>query len=147
MTLVDFSVTFPGLEDQLLGKLILKVEDLPLTNFNFFAMLQSSSCPKNDALHRAALSLPFLRKTAYSASESLQPDVQEKTDLEEQRHALAKEVQAYRSKILQLEEDLLYRLSNSKVLLSPLSIHGCKGLLIHRHFAALCKAVTTPLCP
>ncbi len=46
--------------------------------------------------------------------------VQEKTNLEEQRQALAKEVQAYRSKILQLEEDMLYRLSNSKVpLLEP----------------------------
>lgn len=44
--------------------------------------------------------------------------MQEKTDLEEQRHALAREVQAYRSKILQLEEDLLFRLSNSKVCVS-----------------------------
>ena len=44
--------------------------------------------------------------------------LQEKTDLEEQRQALAKEVQNYRSKILQLEEDLLYRLSNSTVSLS-----------------------------
>lgn len=45
--------------------------------------------------------------------------VQEKTDLEEQRHALAREVQAYRSKIVQLEEDLLFRLSNSKVICLP----------------------------
>jgi dynein heavy chain len=41
--------------------------------------------------------------------------VQEKTELEEQRQVLAKEVQSYRSKISQLEEDLLFRLSNSKV--------------------------------
>lgn len=41
--------------------------------------------------------------------------LQEKTELEEQRQALAKEVQSYRAKIAQLEEDLLFRLSNSQV--------------------------------
>ena len=39
---------------------------------------------------------------------------QEKTELEEQRQALAKEVQSYRAKIAQLEADLLFRLSNSQ---------------------------------
>ena len=39
---------------------------------------------------------------------------QEKTELEEQRVALAGEVQNYRKKIKQLEDDLLFRLSNSQ---------------------------------
>ncbi|KAK9865923.1 hypothetical protein WJX84_001850 [Apatococcus fuscideae] len=61
VTVVDFTVTTAGLEDQLLGKLILK----------------------------------------------------EKHELEEQRQALAEEVVNYRLKIKQLENDLLFRLSNS----------------------------------
>lgn len=63
VTLVDFTVTMAGLEDQLLGKLILK----------------------------------------------------EKHELEEQRQGLMEEVQSYKKKIKQLEDDLLYRLSNSQV--------------------------------
>ncbi|KAK9794950.1 hypothetical protein WJX73_010224 [Symbiochloris irregularis] len=61
-TIVDFTVTAAGLEDQLLGKLILK----------------------------------------------------EKQELEEQRRALSEEVIRYRAKIKQLENDLLFRLSNSQ---------------------------------
>lgn len=63
VTLVDFTVTMVGLEDQLLGKLIGK----------------------------------------------------EKGELEEQRQALIEEVQNYKKKIKQLEDDLLNRLSNSTV--------------------------------
>ncbi len=62
MTIVDFTVTMAGLEDQLLGKLILK----------------------------------------------------EKHELEEQRQQLLEEVQSYKKKIKQLEDDLLFRLSNSQ---------------------------------
>ena len=40
---------------------------------------------------------------------------QEKKELEEQRIALMDEVQSYRNRITQLEDDLLYRLSNSQV--------------------------------
>ena len=40
---------------------------------------------------------------------------QEKKELEEQRIALMEEVQSYRNRIKQLEDDLLFRLSNSKV--------------------------------
>lgn len=61
VTVVDFTVTMAGLEDQLLGKLILK----------------------------------------------------EKHELEEQRQQLMEEVQSYKKKIKQLEDDLLFRLSNS----------------------------------
>ena len=39
---------------------------------------------------------------------------QEKADLERQRVALLEEVQSYRNKIKQLEDDLLFRLSNSQ---------------------------------
>ena len=39
---------------------------------------------------------------------------QEKQELEEQRVALMEEVQSYRNKIKQLEDDLLFRLSNSQ---------------------------------
>lgn len=42
-------------------------------------------------------------------------DLQEKHELEEQRQALAEEVVKYRLKIKQLENDLLFRLSNSSV--------------------------------
>ena len=59
--MIDFTVTAVGLEDQLLGKLILK----------------------------------------------------EKHELEEQRQALVEEVTSYKKKIKQLEDDLLFRLSNS----------------------------------
>ena len=62
VTVVDFTVTLIGLEDQLLGKLILK----------------------------------------------------EKHELEEQRQQLMEEVQSYKKKIKQLEDDLLFRLSNSQ---------------------------------
>ena len=62
VTVVDFTVTMAGLEDQLLGKLILK----------------------------------------------------EKHELEEQRQQLVEDVQSYKKKIKQLEEDLLFRLSNSQ---------------------------------
>ena len=62
MTVVDFTVTMAGLEDQLLGKLILK----------------------------------------------------EKHELEEQRQQLMEEVQGFKKKIKQLEDDLLFRLSNSQ---------------------------------
>jgi len=61
VTVIDFTVTELGLEDQLLGKLILK----------------------------------------------------EKHELEEQRQALIEEVTSYKKKIKQLEDDLLFRLSNS----------------------------------
>lgn len=61
VTVIDFTVTMAGLEDQLLNRLILK----------------------------------------------------EKHELEEQRQALVEEVTAYKKKIKQLEDDLLFRLSNS----------------------------------
>jgi dynein heavy chain len=61
VTVIDFTVTQTGLEDQLLNRLILK----------------------------------------------------EKYELEEQRKALVEEVTAYKRKIKQLEDDLLFRLSNS----------------------------------
>eukprot|EP00887_Chlorella_sp_A99_P001633 scaffold8.g1633.t1 len=61
-TVIDFTVTQAGLEDQLLGKLILK----------------------------------------------------EKHELEEQRLRLVAEVQSYKARIKQLEDDLLFRLSNSQ---------------------------------
>ena len=70
VTLVDFTVTMAGLEDQLLGKLILK----------------------------------------------------EKHELEEQRQGLMEEVQSYKKKIKQLEDDLLFRLSNSQVCCSAHSL-------------------------
>lgn len=60
VTVVDFTVTMVGLEDQLLGKLILK----------------------------------------------------EKHELEEQRQQLMEEVQSYKKKIRQLEDDLLFRYIN-----------------------------------
>lgn len=63
VTLIDFTVTMVGLEDQLLGRLISK----------------------------------------------------EKSELEEQRQELMEEVQSYKKKIKQLEDDLLDRLSNSQV--------------------------------
>lgn len=44
--------------------------------------------------------------------------VQEKHELEEQRQQLIEEVARYRRKIKQLEDDLLFRLSNSQVQLS-----------------------------
>ena len=62
VTIIDFTVTMVGLEDQLLGKLIMK----------------------------------------------------EKQELEQQRVALLEEVNSYKKKIKQLEDDLLWRLSNSK---------------------------------
>lgn len=61
-TIVDFTVTLEGLEDQLLGKLILK----------------------------------------------------ERHELEEQRQKLLEEVNSYKKRIRQLEDDLLFRLSNSQ---------------------------------
>jgi len=61
VTIVDFTVTMAGLEDQLLGKLILK----------------------------------------------------EKHELEEQRQQLIEDVQNYKKKMKQLEDDLLFRLANS----------------------------------
>ena len=48
-------------------------------------------------------------------------DLQEKHELEEQRQALAEEVVKYRLKIKQLENDLLFRLSNSSV-----SLDSCR---------------------
>jgi dynein heavy chain len=62
VTVIDFTVTMVGLEDQLLGKLILK----------------------------------------------------EKNELEVQRKTLVEEVTSYKKKIKQLEDDLLFRLSNSQ---------------------------------
>ncbi|PSC73956.1 flagellar outer dynein arm heavy chain gamma [Micractinium conductrix] len=62
VTVIDFTVTQAGLEDQLLGKLIRK----------------------------------------------------EKSELESQREHLLAEVQSYKRKIKQLEDDLLFRLSNSQ---------------------------------
>lgn len=47
--------------------------------------------------------------------------LQEKTELEEQRRALQEEVVRYRAKIRQLENDLLFRLSNSQVCLQQLN--------------------------
>lgn len=44
MTLVDFSVTFAGLEDQLLGKLILKVASRPLSKSLQFHMVNGQPC-------------------------------------------------------------------------------------------------------
>ena len=44
--------------------------------------------------------------------------VQEKQELEEQRMVLMEEVQSYRNRIKQLEDDLLFRLSNSQARLT-----------------------------
>ena len=41
--------------------------------------------------------------------------LKEKHELEEQRQGLMEEVQSYKKKIKQLEDDLLFRLSNSQV--------------------------------
>ena len=41
--------------------------------------------------------------------------LKEKHELEEQRQQLMEEVQSYKKKIKQLEDDLLFRLSNSQV--------------------------------
>lgn len=54
-----------------------------------------------------------------AAAQRLQSCEQEKTELEEQRVALVGEVQSYRKKIKQLEDDLLFRLSNSQAQPSP----------------------------
>jgi hypothetical protein len=91
VTLVDFTVTMAGLEDQLLGKLILK----------------------------------------------------EKHELEEQRQGLMEEVQSYKKKIKQLEDDLLFRLSNSQVSLCivysvSLASNSATGLV--REAGLVCEA-------
>ena len=44
--------------------------------------------------------------------------LQEKQELEEQRIVLMEEVQSYRNRIKQLEDDLLFRLSNSQARLN-----------------------------
>lgn len=49
---------------------------------------------------------------------------QEKTELEEQSVALMEEVQSYRRRIKQLEDDLLFRLSNSQVRSLPEAFFG-----------------------
>lgn len=89
VTLVDFTVTMAGLEDQLLGKLILK----------------------------------------------------EKHELEEQRQGLMEEVQSYRKKIKQLEDDLLFRLSNSQVglVLCLTQALRCDGCGSHQLEALSCQ--------
>ena len=50
--------------------------------------------------------------------------LQEKQDLEEQRTMLMEEVQSYRNRIKQLEDNLLFRLSNSqaRLMTSKLSV-------------------------
>ena len=183
MTMVHFSVTQVGLEDQLLGKLILKVLcvsipcslTLARADFNITGTTGVGLHPLSIKLtshvlrrHPTVLELVFVMlcmlwimhkgiswwtfRTWYSRT---QPDKQaclwernlcigdkaactkevlntkviectelntklwlnlwEMTELEEQRQLLAKEVQSYRSKILQLGEDLLFRLSDSQV--------------------------------
>ena len=58
------------------------------------------------SLHDAASPRPERRASMFA---------QEKIELEEQRIALMEEVQSYRNRITQLEDDLLFRLSNSQV--------------------------------
>ena len=48
--------------------------------------------------------------------------LQEKHELEEQRQQLLEEVASYRRKIKQLEDDLLFRLSNSQVRMPKLTL-------------------------
>lgn len=59
---------------------------------------------------------------------------QEKQELEEQRVALMEEVQSYRNRIRQLEDDLLFRLSNSQVVESPCISQSWSG-----HHQACCS--------
>jgi dynein heavy chain len=62
---------------------------------------------------------------------------QEKHELEEQRLALVEEVQLYRKKIKQLEDDLLFRLSNSQVNMVT-SLAGYVVLYEQRKWARIC---------
>ena len=66
-------------------------------------------------------------------------DPQEKHELEEQRQALAEEVVKYRLKIKQLENDLLFRLSNSSVRV----ISSCRAVLCPVCHAAVQTSLQT----
>lgn len=59
-------------------------------------------CPSDNTLHLSPCHPP------------LPPRSKEKHELEEQRQQLLEEVQSYKKKIRQLEDDLLFRLSNSQ---------------------------------
>lgn len=96
VTLIDFTVTMVGLEDQLLGRLIGK----------------------------------------------------EKGELEEQRQSLIEEVQNYKKKIKQLEDDLLDRLSNSTVCIRSCHcacLHSSPRRHHHQQAACLLHALTNLL--
>ena len=65
------------------------------------------------------LLIRHFQNACWQSPDACETREQEKTELEEQRVALVGEVQSYRKKIKQLEDDLLFRLSNSQARPSP----------------------------
>ena len=74
--------------------------------------------------------------------------LQEKQELEEQRILLMEEVQSYRNRIKQLEDDLLFRLSNSQArLMTPQASHVVSGSIrAHRMLSIYCPSLAALTC-